>query len=667
MIPTFISKFFWRTITFSILLLILYIIWQYTLDVWTIEQALEFITDIVKYGLPALLLMLILYKTFIERIVLAINRKKSAHVIVDELAKINQVSGAVRSGKDSSTIGASIIARDYILKRERKELLKLEHDLYIYDFELLKKYLDRHGKRFFVASEFRINIVFTKMIKLNKCFIADYWQKKHDPIKHYQNWKRNKTKKPTKDGKRNRDRFIPDVGFQDGLTPGGLHFLDMLKRYTILYMYHNFIPNFIMSNQPILESFEVVKKTGKINTLFSKKFSQDYLKLKEDTPIPFPKRGFIIETETAIFYSNTDKAEGEFFKDESGMREFYTTAGHLLREEVFLYGITQSPTRTLKALRELYPGYQHIFKMKFRSVATFSRSILKFRSQLKKLRILLLRLIRWFYRRSKRLALIDKRITRKIYRIKYKISKLSQKDSTKWSKGYIVFYKGIYEDIRDVGKRVKFPKFGVILENKAEITTYNTFGFKQTNKISDCFGRYDTHFMYTVREAIEILQNVHFNDVDTWNGFKVDFDDVSGMKYKSFTSLLSMVIRELVNEENKIKKQKNIEKQIRDSITPPIFTDLRNIELENLAADFGIKFKTLEYTFKFYREKLIEKLVVCKHKKSSLKKLSHKKLQVLADKEKLEYLTGRSIIEKWQEHVIKNLSKEYKKMKYISK
>ncbi len=480
-------------------------------------------------------------------------------------------------------------------------------------------------------------------------------------------------------------------------------------------MYHNFIPNFIMSNQPILESFEVIKKSGKIERLFSKKLSQDYFKLKENTPMPFPKRGFIIETETAIFYSNTDKAEGEYFKDKSGIREFYTTAGHLLREEVFLYGITQSPTRTLKALRELYPGYQHIFKMKFRSVSSFSRSIIKLRSQLKKFKILLLRLERWTFRNISKLVDIDKliinkiillskkitnltktdfqninsisqlgrlqllylkykrliylgirkiqsnetRITKKIYRIKRKISKLSQKEATKWSKGYIIFYKGIYEDIKDVGKRVSFPKFGVILENRAEITTYNTYGFKQTNKISDCFGRYDTHFMYTVREAKEILQNMHFDDVDNWLDFKVIFEDIKGMNYTTFNTLMTIVIQSIKKEEAKIKKIKKTKKQNRDAMTPPKFFELESIELENLAIDFGIKFKSLEYTFKFNKESLIKKLIVHKHIKSQLETLTIEQLHILAEDEKLEYLDKKTIIEKWNDHIIKNLSKEY--------
>lgn len=461
----------------------------------------------------------------------------------------------------------------------------------------------------------------------------------------------------------------------------------------------------------MLESFEVIKKTKRIKRLFSKKFSQDYLKLKENTPIPFPKRGFIIETETAIFYSNTDSKEEEYFKDKSGMREFYTTAGHILREEVFIYGITQSPTRTLKALRELYPGYQHIFKMKFRSTSGFTRFLIKLRSQLKKMNILVLRFTRWIYRHSikhnlfdnltnkkiskvkekmgklsqrdnrtkqqkliisilwikykvylliKKRKFYDVRTTNRIYRIKQKISKLSQKEATKWSKGYIIFYKGIYEEINDVGKRVSFPKLGVILENKSEITTYGTYGFKQTNKITDCFGRYDTHFMYTIREAKEILNDMHFMDVPNWDSFKVKFQDIEEMNYATFNALMTIVLTEIKKREKKQKNLRNKEKQMWASITPPDFNNLENSELENLASDFGIEFKKLDYTFKFNKDKVIKKLVVCKYKEADLNSKTLEQLHLLATAEKIEFLNEETIIEKWKEHITKNLIKEYK-------
>jgi len=461
------------------------------------------------------------------------------------------------------------------------------------------------------------------MIRNNKCFINDYWIKRGiNPDKHYKTWKYSKQK-----------NYIPDVAFNDGLTAGGVHYLELLKKYVLLYMYYHYVPNFIMSNQPVLEAWTVIKKTGKIKHTFSKKLSQDYFKLKEDTPIPFPMRGFIIETETAIFYSNTDKKLENYVKDESGIREFYTTAGHILREKVFLYGITQSATRTMKVLRELYPGYQHIFKMKFRATSDFTRSIIKFRSTLKKFKMIRTRFYRWIQiklikltrvrpnnpRRVIALQLIEDRYLSKIQRLRRKISKLSQKDLQKWAKGYIIFYKGIYENIADVGKRVKFPTFGVIQESKTNTTTYQTFGFKQTNRIKDSFGRYDTHFMKSVREAKEILYDLHFTDVPSWEGFNVTFEDIDFMNYDTFKAMMSVVIRMLEKEGTETKKRLKAEQQRRKKMGLPNFIKLDDQELLNLMKDFGINESKVDKSSDTYRADIM-KLLAQEYKSFYLEK-----------------------------------------------
>lgn len=531
------------------------------------------------------------------------NRRKSAKVISEDLAKINQVSGSVRSGKDSSTVAASSIVKEHTLRKERKELSKLEHDLYIYDFEEIKSWLDRYGKRFFVASEYRIEIQYKKMLRNNQCFIADYWKKKVNYINHYRGY-------VYKSGKQ-----VPDVAFRDGLTPGGVHFLKMLKRYVLLYMYHNYVPNFVMSNQPILEQFQVQKKSGRITSLFSKILSQDYFKLKEETPIPFPMRGFVIETETAILYSNTDKKGGEDFKDKTGMREFYTTAGHILRETVYVYGITQSHTRTLLALRELYPGYQHVFKMSFKATADFTRSIIRFRIFMKKFKILRTRFYRWYWflisKRAKFIQKIFKNrqtayFTKRIYKLKKKISRLSQKETYKWSRGYIVFYKGIYEHIKDVGRKVSFPLLGVIHESKKDSTSYQTYGFKQTVKITDCFGRYDTHFMYTVREAKEILYDMHYTDVTNWENFKVKFEHMQTMNYETFNQLMNVVINHLKGEE--IQRKRKL-KELRKNAPLPPLNKLTPNELGYLIIDFGLQEK-VDKTSKTLKKDMTDLLII---------------------------------------------------------
>jgi len=609
------QNLFGKIVTIAAAVVILYVIYQWTINDWTFKKILEYFYEFLPWFLTGLLVTYILYKSLIEIIVLEIQRKESAKVIAEDLNQINQVSGAVRAGKDSSTVGAALIVKAHIQKKERKELKKLRYDLHIYDFNKLHDWLNKHGKQFFVASDYRMKKVFEEMIRNNDAFIHDYWLKKGiKPRDHIRSWKFK------------HDKFVPDVAYYDGLTPGGKHYLDLLFKYTIMYMYYYFVPNFIMSNQPILESWTIVKKTGKITRLFSKKLSQDYFKLKEDTPMPFPKRGFIIETETAIFYSNVDDKNEKYIKETSGIREFYTTAGHLLQEQVFIYGITQSATRVMKALRELYPGYQHVFKMKLRATHDFTRWIVRVRVFFKKVKILRLTMYRalnkmsfarirfklssWIHtkRKKDKLILPENRYTHRIFKARHKISKLQQKELQLWAKGYIMFYKGVYENISDVGKKVSFPLFGVIQESKRDTTTYQTMGFKQVNRIKDCFGRYDTHFMKTVREAKEILYDMHYMDVPNWDGFQVKFDDIKEMNYSTFLSLVTVVIKHLEEKEKEHKKQLNIWRQNIKKIPLPNFTQLDISELKALSIDYGVNLDKLDLSSNTYKADVIKEL-----------------------------------------------------------
>ena len=459
--------------------------------------------------------------------------------------------------------------------KERKELKATPYQLYIYDFKRVNEWLEKYGKRFFVASEMRIKKVFVSMIQENDCFIDNYWINKGiTPKTHFSTWKYKKNK------------YVPDVPFEDGLTPGGKHYLDLLYRYVLLYMHHYYVPNFIMSNQPVLESFTIVKKS-RIKRLFSKKLSQDYYKLKEETPFPHPMRGFEIETETAIFYSNTDKELENEIKNTSGIREFHTTSGHLLREAVYLRGITQDPNRVNKSLRELYEGYIHVFRMKFKATSNFIRFIIRFRIFFKKFKILRIKLYKWITRK-KQLHIFNNRLDRKIQLVRKKISYLTQKELKKWAKGYIIFYKGIYDNLHDVGKKVKYPTFGVISESALASSDYTSYGFKQTNRITDCFGRYDTHFMYTVREAKEIIYDMHFTQVPNWEQFKVTNADIQFMNYRVFSALLTIVQKEIKREEEKAKKQRKSELQKRKKMEVPKLENLYKQEILSLIIDFGI-------------------------------------------------------------------------------
>lgn len=589
----------------------LYSLYQYFEGQWTATEALDFIYDFILYRvIPGIIIAYIAYKTIIEKILLYLNRKKSAEVLATRIPKIIQKSGSVRAGKDSSTTSAALLVKEYVLTEEIKEMQELRKRLFIYDFKRVDLWLNVNGKIFLVSGKKRINEAYASMLRKNQCFIHTTLLRKIDPKVHYHSWRKYK-------GTR-----VLDYSFKDGLTPGGIPFLSLLQSYVIMYVQHIFIPNFIMSNQPIMEKFKINKKH--IEKLMSKKFSQDYIKLKENTPIPLPLRGFIIETETAIFYSNTNRGNESEDKSTNGIREFFTTAGHTLQERVFYYGITQSATRTSKSIRELYQGYQHVFKSKVRATSGYRRFMLSVVIALIRAIEPVVNLLDFLYTKHliqllhKKRGISLKTLNQNNPFRRFKtfllmlISKIKARQKRLYNRGYIEFYIGVYENLSDVGKRVPFPKIGVLLESKTTNNTYIAYGFKQTVKIKDTWGRYDTHYMKFIREEKEKVHSMHFNDVPNWDHqFQISHQDAEFTGYKVFRDILKFVYDRLEEER---KEKKRSELKFKQSITTPIdtpdFTQLEINEVIALANDFGIDLEKLsEINFEEEEERIYQALV----------------------------------------------------------
>lgn len=588
------SKIFWRILTFILMILILIAIWNYALGYWTFDDVLYYSIEIIKHLIPGILTLYILFKLFGERILYWFGRRKSAAINIDEIPGTVQVSGPKRKGKDASQTGAAIIMAEEFERRFRKELKTIKEKLYIYDFDKVDEYLEKYGTNFFVASDMRVKKVFKQMIYKNNCFILPYWIKKGmDPLEHYRTWNNFK------------DKRVPDIPFQDGLTPGGKHMLDMLLRYCKVYMRVNHISNYIMSNQPIIEKYKV-EKTGEVQLTFSKIFSQDFLKLKKETPMPFPMGGIGLETETAIFYPNTDKNQENFIKNESGIRETHTTSGHLTREEFCLRGITQSKTRTNLSLRELYEGYIHVFGLQFKATSDYARFNYKILRLILKLNyfILTIRI------RSNLIKFNKTRLRHRQYKIRKRISKLHQKDLEKWSKGYIIFKLGIYDNIEDCGKRVRYPLFYGIKDSSNASSPYRMLGFKQVVKIKDSFGRYDTWYMYSVREAKEQLINVHFNDVPTWESRGMKGHEMNYLGYGVMDQMLTVPLEIEKRFQEELKKRKN---KFAQSLKTPVLPNLLPLstnELLILCEDFGIDTEQFDMASTSYRADIIKTLSI---------------------------------------------------------
>ena len=579
-------------------ILILIIIWKYALGYWNMDQVVDFMILVAKYSLPGATALYILYKTIIEKIVYFFGRKKSAKIIAYDIPKNCQVDGPKRSGKDASTTGESIILREQLIKDYKKEIKLLKEKLYLYDFDKLHKKIALDIKKLTVGSEYKFNKAYETLLVENNCFIHEHWiNQGTDPKKHLNSWKFRSNKR------------IPDIAFEDGITPGGKHTLHLLKRYVTVYIRITYIPNYIISNQPIIEEAKVSKKTGAIKTLFSKIFSLDYISLKMKTPMPFPIGVIITETETAMYYSNTDKALEVYIKNESGVREFHTVEGHLLQEEAYIRGITQDKDRPNKTIRELYEGYMHVFSLDFYCTSDIFRLNYALRRVIQKLLIVRLKVKNHFTIIKK----LKPYRVRKIRKHEKRISILHQKDLKKWAKGYIVFKKGVYSKIEDSGKKVKYPLFYGLKDSSSTNSAYSMHGFKQVNKITDCFGRYDTHMMKTVRDTKEQIYSMHFNDVPNWSSMKISVDDMDRMNYPSLGAMNQVYSDHKTEERNiaRILRTKNLKKSQRTSL--PDFENLTEQELLTLCLDLGIDESVFDMASEKYRND-IEKLLKVEYK-----------------------------------------------------
>lgn len=587
----FFAKYVLNIILGILTIYLLYAFYMYYSGRWDVTVLEVYLKERIKYGAIILTIAYVSYKSFFEKLLLKYYRKESARALDEDINHVNQKSGHIGAGKDSSTVAAGMILKERTLKKERKKIKDMQNYLYMFDFQKLHLYLDKHHKDFLVAGDKRFRKAFIKMIRANNNFLLEYWikKKKINSRKFYFEWK-------MKNGE-----VVPDIAFEDGLTPGGKHYLDLLEDYVQTYIYHYFVPNFFMANQPILEATEIVSKK-QIKKLFAKELSHNYFRIKEDYPMPFPKRGFLAETETQQMFNNADKELETDIKKTSGVVNLYAAKRHLLGEDLFITGITQNHMRPVAALRELYPSYQHVFKFKFRATGDFVRFLIELLIWIKRFKMTRIRFYRWVKKTYTPLKVEElERPTsnggkaiytnKRINKVRKKIAKYRSKQAIILSKGYIEFYIGVYDNIYDVTKKVRFPKLGVLLESDSSKLTYNAFGFKQTVKVKDCFGLYDTHYMKFMREEKDKRHNVHFNDLPNWKGFELNLEDAKFMNYKTMLEILKESFDELAKLEKLKKKQEKKFEQRSTTRELPEYHTLALEEFLNLAKDYGIDTK----------------------------------------------------------------------------
>jgi len=533
-----------------LVLFILFSITMFILEVWDIIQVLLWI----MYGVIYLLLLAFfswaLYHGLIEKMMAERNRERSKVILTDYMGKTRQVSGDTRAGKDTAVVGASRLIEEIELERDLQEMKSMREILYIYDFNRLHEYIDNYGKAFLVSGRQRLLNKFTRAMVTNESFIKQSFLKSKsiDPVHHVMSYIKT------------HDTKVQQFTLHDGLTPGGRPFVELLFEYVIIYTYRVYVTNFVLSNQPILEALEI-DKDGNIKKHFSKKFSHKYMKIKLDGPLPWPLRGVIIQTEMAIMLSNVDQLGEAMAKSINGIREFFTIYGHLMQERVYLFDIVQDPNRQIKAVRELYQTYLHVFNKKEICTAPIRRTINQKRVEVLQLQIKFQSLIL----RTARMKSFQYKITQKrIDVMSEKIFNLKQRNEQLNSKGYLKIYIGVYGKLEDVAKNVKFPRLKVKLDSTNENIVSKAYGFVLHVRKTDSFGRFNTHFMEWIREQRQAKYKMHFADIENWTSFEVTAEDAISTDYDPMKELATTVEEQLTDKskaEQQIKLLLEVQKQ----------------------------------------------------------------------------------------------------------
>lgn len=442
--------------------------------------------------------------------------KETREYIKRSMPRGMKVEGFRGSGKDTTISGMVSVFREDLIQRILDEMEEIETICYCYNFDNLNYYLDVYHKRFMVNTKAQFFNQFITMMESEQCFIKDYYKNIIDASNHI---------KELYIVKRNVD--IEAIQKVKQLYHNGIdkkHFLTLLIRYSMLYIRINFSKNFVVTNQPFLE-------TPHITTL---EFSTRYIKIQEGDVIwPWPLVGGVIifETEADAFYPSVGKSSSAM-KD--GTRNFKAFFRHLMGEDSIWIQIGQKAKRTEKTLRELDESFISVIE---------NNKI---------------------YGGEKRIFFLDKKLAwlkwlkdnfkfKKEKQIK-KISLVTQKERQLENSGYITIDIKVSRTDEFKAMPHQFTAKQILNRDKP---IYENYVIRLYFHITDCFGRFNTHYLEYLAEVLRKKSAIGFYDLKTWDpDLKLKRKHVIHMGYKVLDDIVGIDRKQIKKEEVEAAKRK---------------------------------------------------------------------------------------------------------------
>ena len=240
------------------------------------------------------------------------------------------------AGKDTLISGMISVLRNDLIEKILDEMEEIEVICYLYNFDALNNYLDLNHKLFMVNTRAAFFKQFISMMEDNNCFIKKHYINNIETEKHINNLYLVK--------KNINFEAIQNVKYQYYNGIDRKHFLTLIIRYSMLYIRINYYQNYVITNQPFLETPH----------LAAKEFCTDFIKINnKHSQWPWPLAGGVIifESEADAFYTNVGKGNESVV--DLGIRNFKAFFRHLLGENSVWIQNGQRVKRTNKSLREL--------------------------------------------------------------------------------------------------------------------------------------------------------------------------------------------------------------------------------------------------------------------------------------------------------------------------
>lgn len=517
--------------------------------------AIEIVASLVIY-----LFIRFYYLYFGKERVLRYEYQLTTMYITNKLPKINKVYGKTGAGKDTFSVACSVILANYLRDKLINELEDLKRILYIFDFEIVDNYCLTNYNNYTSYSYKRNKNAFLLALETQKGFIK---LKYRDKVK----WKRLVELWSLQDS--NPNLFIDKLSYTDGIRY--FAFYQLLLEYILKYIRVYIEANFIMSNQPLIETEGLPAKHFSLNFMQVKQMEYKEGRDTYESVMLFPWKDNIIvlETEAGSWYFNRDKQNSKEIY-QSGVRDFKAYNRHFL-ENLYWFTNDQDSSRVDKLLRELDHSYIQILKKEV--IKGGIKRTTFYNYLLKRLNSKVEREETKKSNRKRKLLIYTER--KKIYDIENK-PKLVSKYKNKYEKlkakninakkldQHLAKRKNYLEKIAKASNEgyikllvnVSDSPVPINLEettlskilSKDKMLYKSSYQVELTFKIKDAHGRYDTHYMKAVAERIASESNYDFIDIPRWNeDLKITKEDVLYMGYPASFGMFGITDEEYKN------------------------------------------------------------------------------------------------------------------------